>query len=254
MKLKKAVAWFLRFKSVLLKLVKNGKKDLNRHIMTTRKGKHEKTVPYVLSSSDLEDAEVAILQFCQRQEFPQEIACLQKGMQNVNRNSSIYRLDPFLTNGILRVGGRLSKMAMPTEQKHPALLPKDHHVSKLLLQHIHQEVGNSGRNVMLSKLRQKYWIPCANTLARKVVYGCTRCRRVKLSAGEQKMADLPLERIQPDKPPFTDVGVDHFGPIEIRRGRSLVKRYGVIFTCMASRAVHLEVAYSLDTDSCIHAL
>ncbi len=68
------------------------------------------------------------------------------------------------------------------------------------------------------------------------------------------MADLPEVRVIADKPPFTNVGVDFFGPLEIKRGRSLVKRYGVIFTCLAVRAIHIEVAYSIDTNSCINAL
>lgn len=80
------------------------------------------------------------------------------------------------------------------------------------------------------------------------------CRRVRGKTVEQKMADLPLERILPDLPPFTNVGLDYFGPIEVKRGRIYVKRYRVIFTCMSSRAAHLEVANSLETDSCIHVL
>ncbi len=68
------------------------------------------------------------------------------------------------------------------------------------------------------------------------------------------MADLPKERLQADFPPFSYVGVDYFGPFETKRGRSQVKRYGVVFTCMTSRAIHLEMANSLNTDSCIDAL
>ncbi len=68
------------------------------------------------------------------------------------------------------------------------------------------------------------------------------------------MADLPAERILPNHPPFINVGVDYFDPIEVRKGRGTVKRYRVIFTCLVSRAVHLEVANSLDMDAWINAL
>lgn len=68
------------------------------------------------------------------------------------------------------------------------------------------------------------------------------------------MADLPEERVTPDDPPFINVGVDFFGPFELKRGRVTIKRYGVIFTCLNIRAVYLELAHSLNADSCINAI
>lgn len=68
------------------------------------------------------------------------------------------------------------------------------------------------------------------------------------------MASLPEDRLIPDKPPFTYVGIDYFGPLEVKQGRSRVKRYGCLFTCLTTRAVHIEIAHSLDTDSMINAL
>ena len=68
---------------------------------------------------------------------------------------------------------------------------------------------------MLSVLRQKYWIPCANALSRKIINDCVKCRRLRGNVGEQEMADLPSDRITPDLPPFTNIGVDYFGPIEV---------------------------------------
>lgn len=73
-------------------------------------------------------------------------------------------------------------------------------------------------------------------------------------AGKQLMADLPRCRVLSDDPPFTRVGVDYFGPFLVKRGRGQIKKYGVIFTCLAIRAIHLEVASSVDIDACLNAI
>lgn len=148
----------------------------------------------------------------------------------------------------------MSKAALPEESKHPLILSKDQHISTLILRHVHQQVGHSGRNHTLSQLCSKFWITKSNAAVRRIILECCFCRRYKGQVCEQKMADLPKEKLLPDLPSFTNVGVDYFGPLELKRGRSVCKCYGGIFTCLSSRAVHLEVAPSLDTDACINAL
>lgn len=89
---------------------------------------------------------------------------------------------------------------------------------------------------------------------KKSLDDCVNCKRRQAPVGQQKMADLPEDRVTPDKPPFTFVGVDCFGPFLVRRGRSMVKRYGVLFTCLTLRAIHIEVIHSLDTDSYVNTM
>lgn len=170
------------------------------------------------------------------------------------RSSSLFKLNPVLVGGLLRVEGRLNKVAIPENIKHPLILSKDQHISELIIRYLHLQLGHSGRNHVLSAARKKYWITSGPTAVKRVLSRCLICKFQSGKPGVQKMADLPEERVVPDLPPFTNVGVDYFGPVDVKRGRGLVKRYGVVFTCMTSRAVHLEMAYSLDTDSCINAL
>lgn len=65
------------------------------------------------------------------------------------------------------------------------------------------------------------------------------------------MASLPPSRLASFEKPFTFTGIDYFGPLYVTVGRRKEKRWGALFTCLTLRAVHIEIAYSLDTSSCV---
>lgn len=72
------------------------------------------------------------------------------------------------------------------------------------------------------------------------------------------MADLPIDQLTP-APPFSYVGLDVFGPwlISARQTRGGIansKHWAVLFTCLTTRAIHIEVIESMDTSCSINAL
>ncbi|CAC5413330.1 unnamed protein product [Mytilus coruscus] len=249
MSLKRSVAWILKVRKELLKRF-NKKKQDDRVTLVKESGSKDCNR---LSLQDLKDAEHSILVFVQRHEFTDEISTLSTN-QTVKATSNIRKLDPVLDGDLLRVGGRLIESKMPENCKHPIILPKGHHVSKLILRQIHIDLQHSGRNHLLARIRENYWLINVPSAVRKLISKCVVCRRLSAPVGEQKMAHLPPDRITPDKPPFSRVGVDYFGPFEVKQRRCRTKRYGVIFTCLSNRAIHLEVAVSLDTSSYINVL
>ncbi|XP_046546891.1 uncharacterized protein LOC124256977 [Haliotis rubra] len=202
--------------------------------------------------TELKDAETSIVRFIQSEHYRSEINDLRKS-GSVNRNSGIRRLSPFLHDGLLHVGGRLSRARISEDMKHPILIPCTSPISILIIREIHENSGHIGRSQVLSTLRQRYWITKANSTVRSVINKCTTCRRYKRQTSTQLMSDLPEKRVNP-APPFAYCGVDFFGPHTVKEGRKSVKRYGALFTCFTSRAIHIEVANSLSTDSFIQAL
>lgn len=145
-----------------------------------------------LTVEELDQAEHDIIKYCQKERFSEEISLLHNG-QWVRRSSQLYKLNPVMQEVLLRVGGRLSRAAMPASRKQPVILAKDFHIADLVLQQIHKDTDHGGCNHMLSELRQRFWIPSSSTAIRKVINRCVTCRRLHGKAGKQLMANLPLE-------------------------------------------------------------
>ena len=85
------------------------------------------------------------------------------------------------------------------------------------------------------------------------MYHLEVCKQLRGRLQQQKMADFPKERMS-EEPPFTYCGADLFGSFLVKDGQKEVKRYGALYTCLSSRAIHIEVVYSLSTDSLIMSL
>ena len=177
-----------------------------------------------LTCSEINDAEREVTMFDQSRAFAEEKRAIEKG-NCVKKSSILAKLDPILVNGLLRVGGRLSRAPLHDDSKHQIIIAKDSPLARLLIQHFHQKSSHSGRGYVLSLLRERFWLIRTNLTVRSVLASCFGYRRCQGAVGEQRMADLPRPRVIPDQPPFTCVGIDYFGPFLVRQNRSMVKRY-----------------------------
>ena len=68
------------------------------------------------------------------------------------------------------------------------------------------------------------------------------------------MADLPRERLQECVLSFNNTGVDYFCPFEVKFLRKTMKRWCCLFTCLTTRAVHIDVVPSLEAEICSTAI
>ena len=205
----------------------------------------------LLNINELDLAQRRLLKLVQNQAFCKEIEVLKK-KGNILRTSRIYGLDPYVdSDGLLKVGGKLRKGELDANIAHPVLPPKNSCISVAIIRWCHKNVANGGTGLTLNELREcDFWIVIASSAIRRLIHRCVVCHKLRGKLGEQKMSDIPKERISND-PPFTHCGVDMFRTFAIKQRRSELKRYGTFFTCMTSRAVHIEVTHSLDADSFI---
>ena len=160
-------------------------------------------------------------------------------------------------SGIWVIGERLIRYnAMTPDSSLQRLLPSKHPATRLFMQRAHQAGGHRGRDATLARFRMHYWTPQGSKLARLVKTNCQLCRLRDAKFLEQPMGLLPEARLKPT-PAFNHVMLDLFGPYTVRgevQKRTSGKAYGVLFTDLTMRAVHIEAVFGYDTSNFLMAL
>ncbi|XP_064554384.1 uncharacterized protein LOC135439572 [Drosophila montana] len=197
------------------------------------------------------DMDVIFIRICQEEEFYSEITSLKSGRRLNDRKSLLFKLSPYIDDsGILRIKGRIDNIeGVEVCVKRPIILPRRHRLTYLLFEFYHRKYHHVHNEIVVNELRQQYWVCSLRALVKEVSSACPACRIRRARPKPPEMSDLPIERLSPYTPPFTYTGVDYFGPYDIVVGRHREKRWGVLFTCLTVRAVHLDIATSLSTDS-----
>ena len=197
------------------------------------------------SAAELQRASEIVVKAVQKEAFAEEFKALSPSgeKKTVPKSSNLLRLDPFLDpNGLLRVGGCLRNSTLEYQEKHPVLLPKGHHVSKLIIRHFHEKVHHQGRQITSRAVCEAgYWVVGAHRMISSLIESCVTCKKLRGAILTQHMANLPSHRLE-TSPPFSNVGFDVFGPWEIatRRLRGCAanaKPWGLVFTCLSSHAL-----------------
>ena len=201
-----------------------------------------------LKPSEIEDTEVQVIKSAQREAFPEEYLALQR-RKELPKNSKLLAFRPRLDEeGQMRCDSRLKYAEfLSHDARFPIILPHMHQVTKLIVKYFYKE-GNhaSGANQTLAVLSTRFWIISGHEEIRE----WEECNLPK-----QIMAPIPLIRLWLSLRLFAQTAVDFGGPfvtIQGRRSRRQ-KQYLCFFTCLATRAVHLEMAFGLDTDSFLNA-
>lgn len=164
------------------------------------------------------------------------------------------QLNLYQENNVWRCRGRLANANVPYDTKFPALLPRDHHFTKLIVLRAHQRVLHNGVKETLAEVRTRYWIIRGRSLIKFIIHQCVVCRRLEgLHYKAPLPPPLPPFRVQ-EAPAFTFIGVDYAGPLHVRLSVSrpcTQKVWICLYTCCVSRAVHLDLVLDLSAQSFI---
>ena len=167
-----------------------------------------------LSRHELARAEILWIQHVQASKYADVVQSLTKAGR---KPDIVQQLNLFLDDsGIIRCKGRLGNSELTHQARFPALLPRSHPATNLIIVDCHRKVLHGGVAHTLSRVRYQFWIPQGRAAVKQVLRLCRTC--VRWEGGPYRtpaMAPLPASRVTPANP-FSKVGLDYFGPVQLR--------------------------------------
>jgi len=207
-----------------------------------------------LSSGELVASRKALLLRQQHDSYPEVFQWI-KSKKTMPGHHALAGMVVQLHEHALVVSGRVRREATAEPRKLRPLSLK-HSLTRLLVQTEHRKQLHSGTSILMSVLGQSYFIPGLRAFLKRLSKTCAICQRANAKTLSLQMGLLPAARTSPS-PPFAVVGIDFAGPFQIKRGSqrkpTLIKAYTCLFVCMSTRAIHLEVCVSMDTDEFLAA-
>ena len=209
-----------------------------RFINNTRTKKSNKSP---ISPQELRESELQMLKWCQ---------------QMINIDTVDKKLIPTADEqGLLCAHGRLENIrSLPKEMRKPIILPRGHQMVNLLLKHLHEKRAHCGYKSLVYESRKRFWIVGVRKMDQQVTSKCVTCKKLRKKPLEQLMGQIPKLRVAAGFPAFSNTALDMFGPFQVRIGRKTLKEaQAIIFTCMTTRAIHLELVTDKSTDTFLMA-
>ncbi|XP_067634632.1 uncharacterized protein [Eurosta solidaginis] len=221
------------------------------YIFKLKSRRVRRIMPKEVTPDMIEIAENILFKQAQAEIYSSEINVLYAG-HALNKQSKLYQLNAYVDDkGILRIRSRLDSI---NEHTDTIVLPRESYITFLIVRDYHEKNHHMAHETVINNVKGKYCIPRLRVLYNKIRKSCQRCKINNALPEPPQMSPIPAARLASFTRPFTFTGVDYFGPVLVNVGRHKEKRWGVLYTCLTLRAVHFEIAHSLDTNSCIMAL
>ena len=217
------------------------------------KHRHDRTkVKEITNPIELETAKQRFLLISQKESFEAEYLLLSCD-KTVKKSSRIAQYAPFMGLAFLiRSTGQIRRLVETEyDTKHPIILDGRHSLVKLFVSDIHYRCQYQFLDYLRAVIHLEFAILNLRSLLKSIEVHCHLCRKRKAKTVTPMMAELPVARLGYRQPPFTICGVDYFGPFYVSIRRSSEKRWCFLFTCMITRAVHIEIVAFMDTSSCV---